>query len=401
MYDPHSPLKLPQLSPEAVGQSATLTSMLREEIEESGSISFNRFMAMSLYAPGLGYYASGQAMIGPQGDFITAPEISPLFGRCVARQCAEVLNNLGGGDIFEVGAGSGILASQVMQELDAIGSLPDHYYIFDISPAMRKRQEARLQRDCADFYDRFHWIPQPLSEHYQGVIIANEVVDCLPMRRFRCQGERIMELRVKNKERGFAWEREWADRMFEERVYALVNNLPHELPDGYQSEINTDMARWLHAVSYGLKRGLLLVIDYGYSRHEYYHPERSDGTLLCHYRHRVHDDPFIFVGLQDITSFVDFTTFAELADELPGMAVAGYTTQAAFLLDLGIEQMLNDDQSGQRAHAKLRAGVQRLLNPNDMGERFKVIGCAKNYTAFGTPAGFLPLDMREKLDPVV
>lgn len=388
---------LPKPSAEAAAHSARVAGLIRSEIERDGPIGFDRYMALALYAPGLGYYSTGLAEFGEAGDFVTAPELSPLFGRCIARQCAEVLDHVGGGNVFELGAGSGALAAQVLTELDALGAPPERYEIFEPSAGLRERQRELLRERAGGLFGRVRWLDQPPGEPWQGVVVANEVVDALPVKRFHYGPEGVLELRVKNQERGFAWTRVPAEAELAERVRALREDSPLPWPSRYQSELLPGLDAWLYSVTHSLTRGMALLVDYGYSRHEYYHPQRADGTLVCHYRHRAHDDPFLFVGLQDITAFVDFTALAEAADRCD-LEVAGYTGQGAFLVSTGLTEMLEAPADSERERLDRAARAKRLIMPGDMGDRFKVMALTRGIEP-GAPLGFTTLDLREQLLP--
>lgn len=391
------PDALPQPSAEAAAHSARLAGLIRREIDSEGPIGFDRFMSLALYTPGLGYYSTGLADFGEGGDFITAPELSPLFGRCMARQCAAVLEALSGGDIFELGAGNGTLAAQVLGELAALDCLPGRYFIFEPSAGLKVRQKRLLNERCPELLDRVRWLEQPPAKPYQGVVLANEVVDALPVKRFHCGPEGVLELRVKSVGRGFGWTRTPAESALAEQVRRIRAELLLPWPKRYQSEVAVGLDAWLYSVTHSLSRGLTLLVDYGYARHEYYHPQRSDGTLVCHYRHRAHDDPFLFVGLQDITAFVNFTALAEAADRAE-LEVAGYTTQGAFLIANGLTDMLQEESTSEVERVERAARAQRLVMPGDMGDRFKVMALARECPNEAL-AGFQSMDMREQLLP--
>lgn len=397
MIEQRPPDSLPAPSQEAAAHSARLAGVIRTEIENRGPMGFDRFMSLALYAPGLGYYSTGRARFGAEGDFVTAPAISPLFGRCLARQCAQVLGATGGG-IFELGAGDGSLAVQVLGELEALDALPGRYVIFEPSAGLRERQRQRIERDAPRHRERVAWLEQPPQEPFRGVVLANEVVDALPVRRFRWAPDGTEELCVRAEGRGFAWARRPAEAELAEAVGRLREAAGAGWPAGFQSEWLPRLGEWLYSVTHALEAGAALVIDYGYPRHEYYHPQRTDGTLVCHYRHRAHDDPFLFVGLQDVTAFVDFTALAEAADHA-GLEVAGYTSQGAFLLSLGLTEMLEAEAGDGTARAARRiADARRLIMPGDMGDRFQVMALTRG-TGLGALAGFAERDMREQLLP--
>jgi len=368
---------LPELTPEERAHSDKLLALIRREIEEqSGWMSFARFMEMALYEPGLGYYTAGASKLGGDGDFVTAPELSPLFSRCVANQCADVLWALGGGDILEVGAGTGLMAADMLNELQTLDQLPGHYLILEVSADLRQRQIATLSARAPKHLKRVTWV-DALPAARRGVIVANEVLDALPVERFRIRSGRINALGVNWQTTGLAWTEAPAAAELEDKVRAIERQIGSELPEGYTSEVNLRLDPWLHSVAKVLKAGAMFFIDYGLPRAQYYRPERHDGTLLCHFRQRFHSDPFINVGLQDIGAWVDFTAAAEAATDA-GLEVAGFTTQAHFLMGLGIEQHLKS--AGERElveRLSLARQAMLLTLPGEMGERFKVLGLSR------------------------
>lgn len=397
MTEQRPPSALPPPSADAAAHSARLAGVIRTEINHRGWIGFDRFMSLALYAPGLGYYSTGWAHFGAEGDYVTAPSLSPLFGRCLARQCAQVLEATGG-DIFELGAGDGALVVQVLGELSSLDRLPDRYVIFEPSAGLRERQQQRVEAELpARCRERVQWLEQPPREPYRGVVLANEVVDALPVRCFR-QGRAGLEERcVSARGRGFEWAHRPSDAELARAVERLRAGARADWPEGYCSEYLPGLDDWLDSVTHALTSGLVLIIDYGYPRHEYYHPERAQGTLVCHYRHLAHDDPFLFVGLQDITAFVDFTALAEAADTA-GLEVAGYTNQGAFLVSLGLAQMLEEADGDAAALTRKAAEARRLIMPGDMGDRFKAMALTRNLP-LESLRGFEQLDLREQLLP--
>ncbi len=388
---------LPEPSPEALAHSARLEAVVRDAIAAAGGVlPFDRYMELALYAPGLGYYVAGARKLGAAGDFVTAPEVSRLFGRCIARQCAELLGELGGGDILELGAGSGALAADLLAELDRLGCSPRRYLILDVSPELRARQAEALAARVPELLGSVDWLetlPPPGS--FRGVVLGNEVLDALPVHRFRVAGDAVLEGAVGVSPEGLVerWIPAVSPGLTEavEGIEALVGGLP----EGYRSEVSLRLAPWLAAVAGTLEAGALLLVDYGYTRHEYYHPDRGSGTLMCHYRHRVHGDPLRLLGLQDITASVDFSAVAE-AGAAAGLSLAGYTTQASFLLANGLDRLLAEsDPSDTVRHLALVQGVKRLTLPGEMGERFKVIGLDKG---LGRPwSGFALRDLGGRL----
>lgn len=391
-----SPGDLPPAGDDALAHSQGLQQVIRAEIIEHGNhISFARFMHMALYKPGLGYYSAGSRKFGAQGDFTTAPEISALFSACLARQCAEVLALLGNGTILELGAGSGVMARDLLQELQRLDSLPEQYLILETSADLRQRQQQLLHSAVPELAGRVAWLDSLPAEPLQGLILANEVLDAMPVERFRLQQGEILELGVSCQDHAFTWHARPARAPLAEQVESIMRQAAGEFPDAYTSEVNTGLESWLAAVGACLEKGLILFIDYGYSRHEYYHEQRRQGTLLCHYRHRVHADPFINIGLQDITASVDFSAVATAAVR-SGLQVSGYTSQAFFLLACGIAEMLQDQvQWSVAQQAEFSRQVKLLTLPGEMGERFKVMALGRHFDA--EPLGFSMVDYRRRL----
>ncbi len=365
------------LTPEQQAHSERLVAAIRADIEQHGGwISFARFMELALYAPGLGYYTAGAHKFGSNGDFVTAPELSPLFSRCIATQCAELLSASGGGDILEVGAGSGMMAAEVLNELGTLNQLPRHYQILEVSADLRERQLATLTARAARHLARVSWLDE-LPAAVRGVIVANEVLDALPVDRFRIRSGRLKALGVSWQQDRLDWSEAPATPPLEHKVREIEAQIGSSFAEGYTSEINLRLDPWLRSLAGVLENGLMLLIDYGLPRRQYYRQERRDGTLLCHFRQRFHSDPFIYVGLQDIGAWVDFTAVAETASEA-GLTVAGFTTQAHFLMGLGIEQHLK--AAGERElveRLSLARQAMLLTLPGEMGERFKVIGLTR------------------------
>lgn len=357
-----------------------LCDHIRQAIHDNGgTIDFARYMELALYAPGLGYYSAGATKLGPAGDFITAPEISSLFGRCLARQCREILTTLGSGDVLELGAGSGKLAVDVLSELENLGCLPGNYFILEVSADLRARQYERIAQQVPHLLDRVVWLSTLPDTPIEGVVIANEVLDALPVHRVHMDAEGLAELMVGSDGESFAWRRRPLSGVLREAFDALIAELPVSLPHPYTTEINIGVHDWLAAVAECLNKGVMLFIDYGYPRAEYYHPQRDSGTLICHYRHRAHDDPFVYPGLQDISASVDFTRLAEAALACD-LEVNGFTSQAHFLLGCGLDVLLAETAAVDDKHyLALSREVKQLTLPSEMGERFKVMGLSRDY----------------------
>ena len=370
---PPSLAHLPAPSREAQAASAALETLIRTEIQQAGGwLSFARYMELALYAPGLGYYSAGSAKLGGAGDFVTAPDLSPLFARCLARQVSQLIA-ADVPDVLELGAGSGALAAGLLTELATLDRLPHRYLILEVSADLKARQRARLSTLAPHLFERVHWL-DALPATLNATVLANEVLDALPVHIIRTRGGEVEELGVTLAANGNRFARGY--RPAPAAVLAAVADLG--LPDDdYETEVNLAAPALTRSLGNILERGALLFVDYGFPAREYYHPQRSCGTLMCHYRHHVHDDPFVLVGLQDITAHVDFTAIA-VAGLDSGVEVLGYTTQAQFLVNLGITDLLSETPAeAVRAYAPLAAQAQKLLSPAEMGERFKVLALGR------------------------
>jgi SAM-dependent MidA family methyltransferase len=354
--------------------SSALADVIRTRIAAAGGwLPFDAFMELALYAPGLGYYSAGAVKLGVGGDFVTAPEMSRLFGQCLARQCAEVLAVTGGG-ILEFGAGTGVMAATVMEELAGLDALPDRYAILEVSADLAARQRARIEQLPQMLRQRFLWLTRLPEEPMHGVMLANEVLDALPCARFVVHDTRVRSLGVAMGADGGFIEREaFADELLVRYAQPLVREF--QLADGYRSEVCWRIEPWIAGVRQCLEQGAILLIDYGLPRAQYYHPQRIDGTLRCHFKHRAHNDPLILVGVQDISSWVDFTRVAE-AGEAAGLELCGFTTQAGFLIGSGIEELLVAD-ADDLTRARRTGEAGRLLLPAEMGEAFKVMALSR------------------------
>jgi SAM-dependent MidA family methyltransferase len=362
---------LPQPTVEEQQLSTRLTSLIREEMGE-GIMPFSRFMELALFAPGLGYYSAGKTKFGEAGDFITAPEMGDVFAFCLARQCCQILKSLHGGDILEAGPGSGRLAARLLIELEQLGQLPQHYYLLELSADLRQRQRESIEQYAPHLIDRVRWIDTLPTEKFRGVVLANELLDAVPATIFRKSRESIVERGVVFESGDFTWCDTPASAELARRVETL------QLENEYISEINFQAEAWIHTVSNQMEAGVVLLIDYGFPAHEYYHPQRHMGTLMCHYHHRAHTNPLILVGLQDITAHIDFTAMATAAVD-SGFEVLGYTTQAAFLVANGLEELVaKSDATNARAHLELTSQIKKLTLPSEMGELFKVMALGKN-----------------------
>ncbi|WP_137939142.1 SAM-dependent methyltransferase [Chitinivorax sp. B] len=370
---------LPKPSAEALAHSQNLLSYIRNHIDQyDGWLSFADYMADALYAPGLGYYTAGSAKFGGAGDFITAPEMTPIFGRVLARQVIEAFQHTAR-HVLEFGAGSGKLALDILRELAALGQLPDRYYILDVSADLKERQWQTFQHDL-HLLKHVEWIDQ-IPESFNGVVLGNEVLDAMPARLVHhTEGGWL--------ERGVIWQQD--QLAFEDRPLSHPSLIAHcetlDVSAPYLTEISLTNRGFIKSLADHLRQGIILLIDYGFGASEYYHPQRDQGTLMCHYRHHAHGDPFFLPGLQDITVHVDFSAIAHTAVD-HGLDFLGYTTQAMFLLGGGLQSVLAEcDQTVPKTWLPITNAVQKLTSPAEMGELFKVIGLGKGVSY--TPSGF-------------
>ena len=383
---------LPEPGAAARAHSERVAAHIRAEIAVcAGRIPFSRYMDLALYAPGLGYYAAGATKLGASGDFVTAPELTPLFGQALSTQVAAILAATRGREIVELGGGSGRLAADLLAALAERDALPSRYAILEPSPDLAQRQRDTLARDAAAHFDRITWIAG-LPEWIDGALIANEVLDALPVAIVARRAEAWLE-------RGVTWDDArrsftWLDRRADARLAAIAA-ARYPAHGDYTSEINLAAEALVGDIGRRMTGGAALFIDYGFPAAEYYHPHREEGTLMCHYRHRAHGDPFAWPGLTDITAHVDFTAMAD-AGERAGLAVAGFTAQAPFLIGCGILDSLAATGAPESLpYIRAAAATQKLLAPSEMGELFKVLALAKTDTIEWP--GFGVLDRRHRL----
>jgi SAM-dependent MidA family methyltransferase len=355
----------------------TPESVIRAAIQQAnGKLPFDQFMQLALYAPGTGYYVNGRQKLGSDGDFITAPDISPLFSQCLANQCAELLDAIDGGDLLECGAGSGQMAANLLRHLQTLDKLPERYLILDTSPDLQAQQHAHLTQTVPDLMPRITWLNHLPEHSWRGIVLANELLDALPVHRVRYTGTTWLEEYVI-----------WQHDRFQAThapiqspgLAQAVQTIPTEsLSTGYQTEINLRLAPWLQAITAQMTQGALMLIDYGYPETEYYHPERTGGTLMCYHRHQANTDPYRRIGQQDITAHVNFSALAHAGLDL-GLRLAGFTTQTHFLLGTGLTDLLQQAlQTCPQNESALLAAVRQLTLPTAMGERFKVLGFNKD-----------------------
>ena len=389
---------LPVPDREALAVSQELSTRIAAEIARHGGwLSFARYMEMALYEPGLGYYSNPGQVFGAAGDFVTAPELTPLFGATLARQVSPWLKDpalAGSGQVvLEVGGGSGMLAAQLLNALDNVGHHEVRYLILELSAERREHQRQTLKSLAPGLMDRVGWL-DTFPESFAGVVVANELLDAMPVQLFEWQADaeaELQEMGVTWVDGQFAWAPRPADAVLTETVTALRNRLG---PEGaqwhspYRSEICPAQQAWMRTLADCMTAGVVMLLDYGFAAPEYYHPQRDQGTLMCHYRHRSHADPFLWPGLSDITAHVDFTALARAATA-EGFSLVGYTSMAAFLLNAGLLDELADlprePESFWFAQAQ---AVQQLISEAEMGELFKVIAFEKNLREAASVLGF-------------
>jgi len=381
---------LPEPSPDARAASAALCTRIGAEIVAAGGwIPFARYMELALYAPGLGYYSGGARKFGAAGDFITAPQLTPLFAQTLAAQALQVM--AGSAEyILEAGAGSGVLAAELLRELERLGALPERYLILELSGELRARQQATLTERVPQLLARVVWL-DTLPQTFSGLVLGNELLDAMPVELVEWRDDprnpagpaQIHQRGVSlDAQGGFAW----AERPAQGPLLQAAQNLPVAAP--YVSEIGLAAGAWIAEWGRILERGALLLFDYGFPRHEYYHPQRSSGTLMCHYRHRAHDDPLWWPGLNDITAHVDFTAIAE-AGFAAGLDLIGYTSQAQFLFNCGITAVIERlPRDGGRTSLAETRNAGKLISPDEMGELFKVIALGHGLTELEPLLGF-------------
>ena len=392
---------LPPPDDDALAHSARLREVIQGQIiAAGGSMPFWKFMELALYAPGLGYYSAGATKFGGAGDFVTAPELGPLYAECVAEAVAPVIRQIGeDARVLEIGAGSGRFAEYAIKRLMWLDAMPARYAILEPSADLRARQQAHLrQRLTPPVFERVEWLDGPMPDDWNGVLFANEVIDALPTPRFTIRdGEVFEEYVALDDERRFVRSDRPADALLSSAVRHVERQLEAPFADGYRSELLPHLPYWLQAVSGGLRAGAMLFVDYGHPRREYYDPRRRDGTLRAFYRHQVVDDVFARVGLQDITASVDFTALAE-AGNSAGFGVAAYLSQAQFLIGAGLQEVFGQMQPpDEHGRYRLSQQVRKLMLPDQMGERFQAMLLARGLDALPLPAELLAADQGSRL----
>lgn len=394
--------RLPDPGADERAHSDRLLTRLREEIAAHGPMPFSQYMERCLYAPGLGYYSAGKTKFGEAGDFITAPELGDLFARCVVNATYPVIEMLGeSADFLELGGGSGAFAEAALKAFAANGAVPRRYYILEPSADLRERQRDRLAAALpSDLFAHVLWLDRPPEQDWQGVLFANEVIDALPTTRFVMRDGEVYEEHVALDGEGRLMRVDRpADALVSGAIRHVERDLGAEFPDGYRSEILPQLPYWIQAIAGSLTAGLMMFADYGYVRREYYLPERNDGTLRAYYRHRSHNDPLYFPGLNDLTASVDFTALAE-AGNVAGFGVAGYMPQAQFLIGSGLQDIFGasyEAATDEATRYDLAQQVKKLTLPEQMGERFQVMLFARGMDVLPLPADVLEADQGDRL----
>lgn len=389
---------LPEPSEQAIAHSQKLTDNIKRFLSRHKSLPFSKFMEMALYTPQLGYYAGGLPKIGKTGDFITAPEVSNIFSRCLARQAAQVLAQLDEANIVEFGAGQGTMAKDILLELDNMQQPIHRYYIVEISADLKERQKHTFEQHLPEeIVKKIVWLDKLPSAPISAVVLANEVLDAMPFERLRIEPDRALQGYVvfNEKTQQFDWDFQTiTDSKLQKFANQLIQHIGKVSDLGYETEINLNLKPWLKSLNDILAEGAVFLIDYGYSRHEYYQPARVMGTLRCHYQHRAHNNPFFYPGLQDITAHVDFTAVAENAFD-SGFKVAGFTTQAHFLMGSGLLEMSAGIDADITEQIQIAQQIKTLTLPDEMGETFKAIALTKNFDQ--SLIGFNIRDLRHQL----
>ena len=394
----HSHKELPIPSDEAILHSQQLSKQIRIALARHKTMTFAQYMQKTLYTPNLGYYTNGLTKIGAQGDFITAPEISPIFSRCLAKQAQQVLQILEEANIIEFGAGRGIMARDILLELQTLNQPIKRYCIIELSAELQQRQKETLQTGLPpELFQKVTWLNQLPSTPISAVIFANEVLDAMPFERLRIEPQHTLRghVRYNEQKEKFEWDYQpITNAHLQQFANRLIQHIGEVSELGYHTEINLHIKPWLESLNNILSQGAVILIDYGYPREEYYQSARVMGTLRCHYQHRAHQNPFFYPGLQDITAHVDFTAVAEAGFE-SGFKVSGYTTQANFLMGSGLLEMSSDSDASVTEQLKIAQQIKTLTLPNEMGENFKVIALTKQCDL--SLIGFSVRDLRHQL----
>jgi SAM-dependent MidA family methyltransferase len=370
---------LPEPSDMDLVKSNRVSRFIDHQIEKTGNrISFRDFMQYALYEEDLGYYASKKEIIGVNGDFITAPEYGEIFSNSIAKQCAVIINEIKGATILEYGAGTGALAVGILKKLSDMGCMPEHYLIIEISANLINHQKRKLKEEIPELTSIVSWISS-VPEEFSGIVIANEVADAFPFERFVRTDNQVLQVCIAKDKEKFEYDLIPADKKLCDYVLSLEKIIGRKLDHGYLSEVSFEAQDWVKEIACKIKSGVFFILDYGVSRNEYYSPNRNQGWTRCHFMHHAHNEPLIYPGIQDITTWVDFSILSEIATD-NGMKINGFLNQSQFIINSGIEESFhNFDQLELKAQIELSRQIKLLTLPDQMGENFKCLGLSKNF----------------------
>jgi SAM-dependent MidA family methyltransferase len=374
------PIDLPLPNSDYLKKSKVIADVIKKEIDKNnGCLSFKDFMDHALYQKDLGYYSSKRQIIGPDGDFITAPEIGNIFAGAIAKQCALAFSATAAASVLEIGAGKGSLAVDILQRLDQMNCLPEQYFIIEISEKLIKHQKKKLNDKAPEYSSVVSWITS-VPDNFDGIIIANELLDAFPFERFARTNENVLQLFVSFEKDNFVYKFRKAEKQLHDYVVLLEKKLGYQLDDGYLSEVSFESQEWVKETASKINTGVLLLIDYGASRKDYYAANRNHGWTRCHLLHHAHNEPLIYPGIQDITTWVDFSAVADVA-VMMDMKIEGFINQSQFILNSGFENDFNDFvKLDIKSQIELTRQIKFLTLPNQMGENFKCLRLSKNIT---------------------
>ena len=373
-----NPIGLPKPDNQYLTQTICVSNFIEEKIKEAGGkISFRDFMQHALYEKNLGYYSSKAEVIGPKGDFITAPEYGEIFANSLAKQCAVIIEQIKGAVVLEYGAGTGALAVDILKKLSEMNRLPEHYFILDISVNLIECQKKRLKEEVPELVSIVSWVSS-VPEDFSGIVIANEVADAFPFERFVRTDREVLQVCVLRGKESFEYDLIPAERKLCDYIHALEEKLDRKLKNNYLSEVSFEAQNWIKDIACKIKTGVFLMLDYGVCRNEYYASHRNQGWTRCHFMHHAHNEPLIYPGIQDITTWVDFSILSEVAID-NDMKVDGFLNQSQFIINSGIEEdFQNFEQLDAKAQIELSREIKLLTLPDQMGENFKCLGLSKN-----------------------
>jgi len=379
IFEVSRPTNLPPLNHDEKYISDLALSEIKQKIKSSGGkISFSKFMQHALYAPLLGYYSGKSKKFGESGDFITAAEETGILGRIIAKQCSVILNEIPDAAIIEYGPGSGALAVSILKQLLQMGLKPRAYYMVDVSEDLIERQKNRISTELPEIYDSVIWKSE-IPDGFSGIVIGNEVIDSMPFERFMISNKRILQFFVGTKEEELVYKLEPANIEIQKYVKRIESQIGKSLCEGYISEISFLGRDWINQISLKLNEGMIILLDYGVSRSEYYSDDKNQGWTHCHFKHHKHFEPLIYPGMQDITTWVDFSLISETA-KANDMIVDAYLSQAQFIINNGIEdEFLGFESMDIKKQMELTRQIKLLTLPDKMGSNFKCLVMTKNF----------------------